>query len=293
MNLTRPSQQIEAFYETAKTTTEPTFSSAFTKNDGAATFGTKSGNLSGATPIVVVPNPDSGITLAGIAITVVNADSVSHNVTLQLNDLGVVTTLGVVTLTAGQQATYFDGLFKISGDAGDVAAVATAESFATAAIAAAIAGLPAPLPVLSAEITVQANATPLVLTNQNTFYAWVAGWSQDINPTGAAISTGAGSITIGVTARVFMSAVLNFTCDQVGGLHIALCKNGTPIPEHLVTIDIVNVNDYISATITGLDDVVDTDVLDIRIESTANAGSSFTLANANFSVFAVGNALIG
>jgi hypothetical protein len=152
-------------------------------------------------------------------------------------------------------------------------------------IAALMAALP---PAGSVEITVAANTTPMTLTAQNTFYKWTTGWADDTTPIGFTRDLTGGTLTANIAARVITTAVVNFSLNTATGVHIAIFKNGSPLPEHLVTIDVVNTDSALAATISGMEDCSPGDVFDLRIEDTGHSGSTVVFYNVNFSIYVIG-----
>ena len=100
MILDTPSRSLQVFYETAATTTESNFVCFWADTQSGTGFnpGQSNGATNGSTPVTMVQAPAANFQRQVKEILIYNADSVSHNFTVQVNDGGTLRTLGFFTV---------------------------------------------------------------------------------------------------------------------------------------------------------------------------------------------------
>ena len=138
------------------------------------------------------------------------------------------------------------------------------------------------------ELAITGNVTATTITNQNQFYQITAGWTnQEFN--GTTLNSGSGNITSNTTAE--FQTLCSMSASSPGGANQTLVwqifKNGSAIGGHIATTKISATNGIISLVISGVVSVISGDVLDVRVQCTSNAGTTITVADANFNIFAL------
>ena len=111
MILDTTSKTIQIILGEAMTTTEPEYTASFEDiSIAAGTFvpGATNGSLNGTSIVTVVPAPVSSIQRRVKEISVYNADTVDHNVTVQYYD-GANTEIQVVRLQNPGQTLWYGG----------------------------------------------------------------------------------------------------------------------------------------------------------------------------------------
>jgi len=108
MILDTTTRSLEVFYETAKTTTEPDFAAFWADTQSGSTFvpGQTNGATNGNTAVTLAGAPGSATQRQVKEVLIYNADTVSHNFTVRVNDGGTYRILGIFTVPTLQTLFY-------------------------------------------------------------------------------------------------------------------------------------------------------------------------------------------
>lgn len=102
MNLDTTSKTLQIVLGEAATTRPCTITAAYTDNGaGASVLGSNAALTSGTTPVTAVLAPATLTTRTATEVRVVNTDTVSHTITLQLNNNGTIRKMLRETVAAG------------------------------------------------------------------------------------------------------------------------------------------------------------------------------------------------
>lgn len=137
------------------------------------------------------------------------------------------------------------------------------------------------------EMIVVANATGLVLTLQNTYYQWTAGFtsSENVNWT----MNGSNQLVCGSAGNYFTTCAFTINSSSSNQVYrISIFKNGVELPNHLVRMKLINSTDLNSGTIVGVTQgIALNDVFDLRLLNETSAGQTAIISYANFSILAI------
>ncbi len=144
----------------------------------------------------------------------------------------------------------------------------------------------------SAEIYLSGNASATTCTTQNTWYTIAGSWAFNTAPIGFTIATPAGTLTVGSTTRsgtgrvlLLASGSISYPNSQAQTFEVGLFKNGSFITGHSLALSVNNAIDSFPFSINGLEDLVDGDVIDLRIRCTTTGGQAITVKYANISAW--------
>jgi len=139
------------------------------------------------------------------------------------------------------------------------------------------------------EMTIDNNAAATTMTNANQYYQLTNGWTAGDND---GFTFGSSALTCNTPGTYITSCVLSVlsgTANQ--DLVFALCKNGTPITDHIAQVRVSNANEAVAVPISGvIASVSSGDVFDVRVQNITSAGKNITPIYANCNIEAVAGA---
>ena len=130
------------------------------------------------------------------------------------------------------------------------------------------------------------NASTNALASQGVFYAVTAGggWAHDIPPVNCTQDAN-GRLTAGIAQRYETICTVAFTSAAAPNrLVFQLFKNGNPLSEHVAVTWTDTATYPNTVTITGLDDLVPGDVIDLRVACTTAADVTILVTDCNFAI---------
>ena len=133
------------------------------------------------------------------------------------------------------------------------------------------------------ELYIADNVAPQAITLQNTFYVWTTAWVQSelLNMTADAA---AGTLTAQVPGIYRMTCALAASSSGASQVYeFALFRNGIYAADHSAHFTLPN-NVGNSCTLTGIINLAEGDVIDLRAQNVSSAGKSLLIEDANLSI---------
>jgi hypothetical protein len=148
-----------------------------------------------------------------------------------------------------------------------------------------IIGQSVPPDFASAEMHLAGNAVPTTMVVENTYYPIASsGWLSDLVPVGMTLNLAAGAITVQTPGRYWTIVTLSYTAPGFDTIAFQLFLNGAPLLSHSIITWTDTTSFPNAVTLSGIADLADGDVLDVRVASSTDPNVVITVTNANFSI---------
>ena len=136
------------------------------------------------------------------------------------------------------------------------------------------------------EMFISNGTAPLALTTLGTYYKIVSGWTAgEINGC-TADTTNSKLIALSKQAFIITTWVSFLVANANESYEFALYRNGTIIPGHSVFVDTTGMGNFLSVSLSGLDNADINDYYEVFVKCTTNSSVDVTILDANISIAA-------